>query len=65
MTPAMNELKVSTPAEREVRTERIYNASRERVWRALTDPALVAQWWGRGNTLVIERMELHRGGHWR
>jgi len=26
---------------------------------------LVAQWWGRGNKLVIERMEVERGGHWR
>ena len=28
-------------------------------------PELVAQWWGRGNKLVIERMEVERGGHWR
>ncbi|HEV8246038.1 MAG TPA: SRPBCC domain-containing protein [Polyangiaceae bacterium] len=56
---------VSTPSEREIRLERTFNASRERVWRALTDPELVAQWWGRGNRLVIERMELRRGGHWR
>ncbi|HWN68518.1 MAG TPA: SRPBCC family protein [Haliangium sp.] len=57
--------KVTTPSEREIRIERIFNAPRERVWKALTDPALVAQWWGRGNKLVIERMEVHRGGHWR
>jgi uncharacterized protein YndB with AHSA1/START domain len=56
---------VTTPAEREVRIERIFDAPRERVWRAMTDPELVAQWWGRGNKLVIERMELKRGGHWR
>jgi uncharacterized protein YndB with AHSA1/START domain len=56
---------VTTPAEREIRIERVFNAPRERVWKALTDPALIAQWWGRGNELVIERMELHRGGHWR
>jgi uncharacterized protein YndB with AHSA1/START domain len=31
----------------------------------MTDPALVAEWWGRGNKLVIEKMELERGGHWR
>jgi uncharacterized protein YndB with AHSA1/START domain len=35
------------------------------VWQALTDPALVSQWWGRGNKLVIERMEVKRGGRWR
>jgi uncharacterized protein YndB with AHSA1/START domain len=56
---------VTTPADREVRIERIFDAPRERVWRAMTDPALVAQWWGRGNKLVIEKMELERGGHWR
>lgn len=57
--------KVTTPTDREIRVERIFNASREHVWRAFTDPKLVAQWWGRGNKLVIERMEVERGGHWR
>jgi uncharacterized protein YndB with AHSA1/START domain len=56
---------VMASGEREIRTERIFNAPRERVWRAMTDPALLAQWWGRGNKLVIERLELERGGHWR
>jgi uncharacterized protein YndB with AHSA1/START domain len=56
---------LTTPSDREIRMERIFNAPRERVWRAMTDPALVAQWWGRGNKLVIERDEVERGGHWR
>jgi uncharacterized protein YndB with AHSA1/START domain len=56
---------VTTPSDREIRIERVFNASRERVWRAFTDPSLVAQWWGRGNKLVVERMEVERGGHWR
>lgn len=56
---------VSTPSDREVRLERIFDAPRERVWKAMTDPELLAQWWGRGNRLVIERMEVERGGHWR
>lgn len=58
-------LKLTTPHEREIHTERIFNAPRERVWKALTDPKLLAQWWGRGNKLVIERHEPERGGHWR
>jgi len=58
-------MQVSTPAEREIRIERIFDAPREKVWRAFTDPSLVAQWWGRGNKLVVERMEVERGGHWR
>jgi uncharacterized protein YndB with AHSA1/START domain len=56
---------VTTPKEREIHIERIFDAPRERVWRAMTDPRLVAQWWGRGNKLVVERMEVERGGHWR
>ena len=38
---------VTTPSDREIKIERIFNAPRERVWRAFTDPKLVAQWWGR------------------
>ena len=56
---------VTAPGEREIRIERVFDAPRDRVWRAYTDPALIAQWWGRGNTLVIERFEPERGGHWR
>jgi uncharacterized protein YndB with AHSA1/START domain len=56
---------ITTSGDRGVRIERIFNAPRERVWQAMTDPKLVAQWWGRGNKLVIERLEVERGGHWR
>ena len=65
MTQTMNRTTVTTPRDREIRIERVFDAPRERVWQAHTDPALVAQWWGRGNKLVIERMEVERGGHWR
>ena len=56
---------VTTRGDRQIRVERIFNAPRERVWRAMTDPELVALWWGRGNKLVVERMEVEPGGHWR
>jgi uncharacterized protein YndB with AHSA1/START domain len=56
---------LTTPSDREVRIERVFEAPRDLVWRAFTEPELVAQWWGRGNELVIERMEVERGGHWR
>ncbi len=57
--------KLTTPGEREIRTERVFDAPRERVWRAFTDPRQIAQWWGRGHQLDVERMEVARGGHWR
>jgi uncharacterized protein YndB with AHSA1/START domain len=56
---------VTTPTDREIRIERVFDAPRERVWQAFTDPELLKQWWGRGNKMVIERMEVERGGHWR
>jgi uncharacterized protein YndB with AHSA1/START domain len=56
---------VTKPSDREIRIERVFDASRDRVWQAFTDPKLVAQWWGRGNKLVVERMEVEPGGHWR
>ena len=30
---------VTTPAEREIRIERVFDAPRARVWRAMTEPA--------------------------
>ena len=57
--------KVTTPTDREIHIERVFDAPRDAVWRALTEPELVAQWWGRGNKLVIEKMEFQKGGHWR
>src|SRR5918997_318778 len=56
---------LTTPTDRTIRVERVFDAPRDRVWQAFTDPELVAQWWGRGNKLVVERMEVERGGHWR
>ena len=56
---------ITTPSDREVHLERIFNAPRDRVWRAFTEKEQLAQWWGRGNKLVIEKFECVRGGHWR
>jgi uncharacterized protein YndB with AHSA1/START domain len=53
------------PSDREVVVERVFNAPRHVVWRAFTEPEQIAQWWGRGNRLVVERLELRRGGRWR
>jgi uncharacterized protein YndB with AHSA1/START domain len=64
-TAKSNTTTVTTPTDRTILIERVFDASRDRVWRAFTDPTQVAQWWGRGNKLVIERMEVEKGGHWR
>ena len=56
---------LTTPTDRSIHVERVFNAPRDRVWEALTKPELVSQWWGRGNKLDVETHELRRGGHWR
>jgi uncharacterized protein YndB with AHSA1/START domain len=62
MDPTM---KVTRPSEREVRVDRILDAPREMVWRAFTEPDLIARWWARGNDMNVERFEVRPGGHWR
>jgi uncharacterized protein YndB with AHSA1/START domain len=57
--------KMTVSGDREIHVERIFNAPRERVFKAMTDPTLVAQWWGRGNKLTVEKFEPKPGGHWR
>lgn len=60
-----NKATLTLEGDRELRVERIFNASRDRVWKAMTEPDLIAQWWGRGNKVVVEKFEPVRGGHWR
>jgi uncharacterized protein YndB with AHSA1/START domain len=64
-TQSARKATITMPSDREIRIERVFDAPRDLVWRAYTDPKLIAQWWGRGNKLVIEKFELERGGHWR
>ena len=61
-----NQLKVSAPGEREILTERAFDAPRERVYAAYTDPELIVQWWGfRSSTIVVDRLDVRAGGDWR
>jgi uncharacterized protein YndB with AHSA1/START domain len=57
---------VSTPSDREIRTEREFAAPRDLVFEAFTDPELIPEWWGpRGTTTVVDTMEVEAGGSWR
>lgn len=57
--------RLTTPSDREIRIERVFDAPRDLVWRAFTEPDLVKQWWGRGHELDVEQLEVEPGGHWR
>ena len=57
---------VTTPTEREIHVERVFDAPRERVFAAMTDPELIPEWWGpRGVTTVVDEMDVRPGGSWR
>ena len=46
--------------------ERMFDAPREQVWKAFTDPELVPRWWGKhGTTTTVEEMDVRVGGAWR
>lgn len=53
-------------AGREISIERSFDAPRELVWQAMTDPAYVVNWWGPdGFTTTIEKMDFRVGGVWK
>jgi uncharacterized protein YndB with AHSA1/START domain len=57
---------VTTPADREIHIERVFDAPRDRVFAVYTDPALIPEWWGpRGTTAIVEEMDVRTGGSWR
>ncbi|MBD2102334.1 SRPBCC domain-containing protein [Leptolyngbya sp. FACHB-261] len=50
-------------SEREIVITRVFNAPRELVFKAWTDPKHVAQWWGpKGFTTRVTEMDLRPGG---
>jgi uncharacterized protein YndB with AHSA1/START domain len=52
--------------DREIVINRVVDAPRELVWRAMTNPKHVVQWWGpRGFTTTIEKMDVRPGGVWK
>lgn len=61
-----NTLTVEPRADREIVSERIFDAPRERVFATFLDPALIPEWWGpRGGTTTVDRMDVRAGGSWR
>ena len=54
------------PSDREVVVTRFFDAPRERVFQASTDPDLIPLWWGpESYTTRVEKMDMRPGGEWR
>ena len=61
-----NELHVAAEGDREIVTEPIFDAPRERVFQAFTDPELIPQWWGRReDKTTVDKLDVREGGDWR
>ncbi len=57
---------LTTPGDREIHVERVFDSPRERVFAAHTDPELIPQWWGpHGTTTIVEELDARTGGAWR
>jgi len=57
---------VTTLSDTEVRIERLFDAPREQVWEAYTDPELLREWLGpRRLTMTVQEMDVRSGaeGH--
>ena len=57
---------VSLPSDREVRVTRTFNAPRQLVWAAHTQPELVRQWQGyEGWDMPVCEMDVRVGGRYK
>ena len=59
---------VTTPSEQEIRMTRLFDAPRDLVFEAMTQPEHVRQWWGslgEGYSVPVCEIDLRVGGKWR
>ncbi len=50
----------------EVAMERVFNAPREKIWKIMSDPKLIPQWWGPAEyETTVDKMDFRVGGEWR
>lgn len=63
--PERNNTEINT-TDREIVSSRVYDAPRERVFKAWTDPNHLMHWWGpKGFTNTFHEFDLKPGGVWR
>lgn len=54
------------PGKQEMTITREFDAPRELVFKAFTDPGLVPQWWGpRRLSTLVDKLDARSGGQWR
>jgi uncharacterized protein YndB with AHSA1/START domain len=54
------------PGTQDIIFKRVFDAPRDVVFKALTDPSLIPNWWGpRDYETIVDEMEARAGGRWR
>jgi uncharacterized protein YndB with AHSA1/START domain len=57
---------VTLPSDLEILVTREFDAPRDVVYKTMTDPKLIPQWWGpRRDKITVDTMEVRPGGKWR
>jgi uncharacterized protein YndB with AHSA1/START domain len=65
-TASKFDLNVTRVSDTELHLTREFDAPRDLVWKAMTDPALMSRWWGpRRYKTVVDTMDVRPGGKWR
>ena len=66
MTQPGTTLQVTTPSDREIVLTRAFDAPRDLVFEAWTNPEHVRHWWGlRESTMLLCEADVRPGGSWR
>ena len=64
--PANQTTILAEPGKQEILITREFDAPRELVFQACTDPQLIPQWWGpRSLSTEVDQMDVRPGGQWR
>ena len=66
MTSKGNVTTFTKPSYREIGMSRVFDAPRELVFQAHTDPVHIPHWWGqRSSTTIVDTLDVSPGGAWR
>jgi uncharacterized protein YndB with AHSA1/START domain len=65
-TARKSDMKVTVLSDTEIQITREFDAPRDLVFKAMTDPTLLARWWGpRKYRTIVDKMDARPGGAWR
>lgn len=57
---------IAEPKKQEIIVTRVFDASRELVFRMYSDSKAIPKWWGpKYLTTIVEKLEVRKGGIWR